>query len=136
MWCRLAVIFFLTSLAQSISNDGLAQSTPATLRYFCLFEKFASPDGIEPAKDFTLEFLVETASGNAVMIGNNGFSEQVMVRGRDAITFLERLPTGAVQSTTIADNNQAVHSRHSVILSDLVPSQYYGSCRVVSGKGP
>ena len=113
---------------------GAAQSSPPTLRYFCLFEKYSDPSGLDSAKNFTLEFLVETASKKAVLIGNNGFSDVVMVNGTSAVTFLEGLPTGVVQSTTISLNNQAVHSRHTAIGSDLVPSQYYGSCKVVAGK--
>jgi len=44
------------------------------------------------------------------------------------ITLIEVLPTGAVQTTTIAKDGRSVHSRHSIIIGDLVPSQYFGQC--------
>ncbi len=42
---------------------------------------------------------------------------------------LELLSTGAVQTTTIDINNKSVHSRHTLMFGDLMPSQYYGRCK-------
>jgi hypothetical protein len=85
-------------------------------------------DGLQPAKDFVLEFNRDTVTGDAFMIGNNGLTEVFTIEGEEGVTFLERLLSGTVQTTTIANSNIAVHSRHTIISGDLVPSQYYGTC--------
>lgn len=101
----------------------------ATIEYDCKFDVFSSAKGLEKADNFNLRFLLETASGKAVIIGNNGMSDVVTMNGSEGLTFLEIISTGAVQSTTITHESlSAVHSRHSLILGKLVPSQYYGQC--------
>jgi hypothetical protein len=62
-----------------------------------------------------------------------GFEEVAAVSGPYGISFVEILGTGVVQSTTISKANKAVHSRHTIIAREFVPSQYYGQCRVVRG---
>ena len=91
-------------------------------------------DGLEDAKGFKLGFILETASGKAMTIGNQGFSKVFVTNGPIAVTFLEMLKTGVVQTTTVTPNGTAVHSRHSVLFeNDLFPSQYYGNCIVKEG---
>ena len=53
-----------------------------------------------------------------------------LITGYQGMTFLEILETGAVQSTTIHNTGNAVHSRHTMLsfLDDLTLSQYYGTC--------
>jgi|ETNmetMinimDraft_13_1059891.scaffolds.fasta_scaffold252937_1 hypothetical protein len=103
-----------------------------TERYFCEYRVHASPDGLKETNDFRLEFVIDGTTGKAVIIGNNGLETVAVVREARAITFLEALASGAVQSTTIVlDTMETVHSRHSILLSDLVPSQYYGQCKVL-----
>ncbi len=117
-------------------DSAWSQGIPPTLRYFCLFEKVASPDGLEKANDFKLEYILETASGKGMVVGNQGFSKVIVINGPYAITFLEPLGTGVVQSTTITQNGMAVHSRHTALDdTELLPSQYYGSC-VVRASAP
>ena len=132
------IITFLTIVASMLAVTSGAKATPPTLRYFCQFKISASLDGLEKVDNFTLEFILETATGKGMLIGNNGFSEVVVINGAYGITFLELLKTGAVQSTSIVnDTFTAVHSRHSILLGDvLIPSQYYGKCKVVEGKSP
>ena len=121
-----------------VTIDAQAQNLAPTLRYFCMFSHYASPEGVMKAKDFKLEFVLETASGKGMMIGNQGFSKVIVVNGPYAITFLEALGTGVVQSTTITNEGyKAVHSRHSVLGGvGLIPTQYYGECEVLEGKSP
>mgnify|MGYP001812791690 CR=1 FL=1 len=57
-------------------------------------------------------------------------NDVVFVSGSFGWSFLEYLPTGAVQTTTISKSGKSVHSRHSMIGNDMVPSQYYGACSV------
>jgi len=131
------IIIFLTIVASMMAVTRGATAAPPTLRYFCQFKLSASLDGLEKVDDFTLEFILETATGKGMLIGNNGFSEVLVTSGSYGITFLELLKTGAVQSTTIVNGTfSAVHSRHTILLgNDLLPSQYYGECKVVKGKG-
>ena len=105
------------------------------VRYICIFERYASPEGglKSVEKLFKFELAVDSITNDAVMIGNAGVSSAMnTVDGRYAITFLEPLPTGVVQSTTIIKaTGEAVHSRHTYLslILEFVPSQYYGSCK-------
>ncbi len=43
---------------------------------------------------------------------------------------IEKLPTGALQTTTVLKDGSAVHSRHTALSDNqLAPSQYYGKCQ-------
>ena len=101
----------------------------------CTFEQYASPQGgLKRVEElFKFELAVDSITNDTVIIGNAGVSSAIdTVDGRDAITFLEPLPTGVVQSTTIIKaTGEAVHSRHTYMSlgSKLIPSQYYGSCK-------
>jgi hypothetical protein len=76
-----------------------------------------------------LEFVHDTTTNKAHMVGNVGPAEVIPHVGARTVTFLEFLPTGAVQSTTIAlATGAAVHSRHSIVGNQFVPSQYRGTC--------
>ena len=116
---------FAGSIA-TIMSCGCASSE--VIRYVCVFPTFAQPDGIQKAKEFTMEFTYDTLTEDAFLTGNLGVNPVMPVLGSDSISFLEFLSSGAVQSTTITKNGAASHSRHTVIFQDLVPSQYYGSC--------
>jgi hypothetical protein len=114
-----------------IALVGIATALPASagsIRYLCEFPIAASPDGLENQDDFILEFTTDTVTGNSIMVGNNGFTNVFKVEGTDGVTFLEQIPSGAVQSTTIDGKGNAVHSRHSII-GELFPSQSYGQCQ-------
>jgi len=51
--------------------------------------------------------------------------------GLSGVTFLEKLTAGVVQTTTVANDGRSVHSRHTIIGKEMVPSQYYGYCRAI-----
>ena len=80
-------------------------------------------------KQFSLEFALDTITKKAVIIGNAGMSDVAAVGGKQGITFQETLGSGAVQTTTIANDASSVHSRHTMMGGTLVPSQYYGTCK-------
>ena len=64
------------------------------------------------------------------MVGNHGAAEVEVHRGFDAISFVEYVPSGAVQTTTIATDGQAVHSRHTLVApGEFIASQVSGMCR-------
>lgn len=100
-----------------------------TLDFKCSFPTIVTEDGVSQ-QNFDLTFVVDTVSGDAFIRGNNGVSPVIVLRGDYATTFLERLTSGAVQTTTVADTGVAVHSGHTILGSSVLsPSQNYGSCR-------
>lgn len=88
----------------------------------------AEEDGAKPADNFTLEFTYDSLTNDAFLRGNSGVSPVFAMQGKEGVTFLEPLPSGAVQVTIITENGSSAHSRHTIIAGDLVPSQYYGTC--------
>lgn len=100
-----------------------------TLEFKCSFPTRATDEGVSK-QDFEMTFVVDTISGEAFLRGNNGVAAVAVLRGESATTFVERLASGAIQTTTVTDAGEAVHSRHTIIAgSVLSPSQNYGSCR-------
>ena len=86
-------------------------------------------------QDFELVFELDTISKQSFMKGNNGISQVMNMPGKEGISFIEILDSGAVQTTTIvflpeSQFGSAVHSRHTLMLSGLVPSQNYGTCTI------
>ena len=105
-----------------------AISAPLT-EYTCSFSRVASMQGVKDAGEFSLTFVADTTTGDAFMRANNGIAPVLQMTGEDAVTFLEPLKSGALQSTTILSSGLAVHSRHTVLFAgELTPSQYYGRC--------
>lgn len=106
------------------------------VRFICSFDTYASPDTglVRSDPPLVLEYVYDTVTNDGFLIANNGTSPVLPVVNTLAVTFLEVLPTGAVQSMTMERSaGVAVHSRHTVFTSppsgaDLVPSQYYGRC--------
>lgn len=112
-------------LASAIAAPVAAE----TLEFSCSFPTRATDDGVAQ-QDFDLTFVVDTVTGDGFIRGNNGIAPVAVLRGDFATTFLERLASGAIQTTTVADTGEAVHSRHTILGgSVLSPSQNYGSCR-------
>jgi hypothetical protein len=113
-----------------ISLNALAlahYTTPAlaeTLRWKCSYTSMATPRGLAQEK-----FALDAVTRKAVIIGNAGMSDIDAVGGNQGITFQEKLGSGAVQTTTIANDGSSVHSRHTIIGDGLTPSQYYGRCQ-------
>lgn len=98
------------------------------MRWKCSYGSIASPKGLA-SEQFNLEFTLDSVTHKAFIVGNAGMSPVDAAGGNGGITFLERLPTGAVQTTTIANDGASVHSRHTMIGGKLTPSQYYGRCQ-------
>jgi hypothetical protein len=69
-----------------------------------------------------------------MMTGNAGSVSVVAVSGPGVIHFLESTPFGTINLTQISTSEnggiyKAVHSRHTVLVSQMAPSQYLLSCR-------
>jgi hypothetical protein len=113
------------AILAGVASAALAMPAAAEpRRLVCDYTQSASPQGLK-AEKFTLEFIVD--GERAVMIGNRGISDVEMHSGDHGFTFLEKVPAGVVQTTTVAKDGSSVHSRHTII-GNLVPSQYYGKC--------
>ncbi len=106
--------------------------TPAqasSITYDCDFPRQSNQTGNHAVtKKFAMTFSYDAVTKEAVMVGNNGVSDVHMLKGEWGKTFLEPLGSGAVQSTTILPSGEAVHSRHSILFDEIIPSQYYGKC--------
>jgi hypothetical protein len=100
-----------------------------TSRWNCLFGLRAAAEGLFK-DDFRMEFAYDDVTSKAVMIGNQGTADVEIYKGSGSVTFSEKLSGGFVQTTTVADDGRSVHSRHTIIGRELVPSQYYGQCRM------
>jgi hypothetical protein len=114
----------------SVLAIGLTISLPLEARGYrwnCDYSKIATLDGLK-ADQFKLEFAFDDVTQKAVMIGNNGVADVEFQGGPLGVSFLERLSTGVVQSTTVANDGTSVHSRHTIIGASLIASQYYGRC--------
>jgi hypothetical protein len=103
-------------------------ATAKGYRWTCTYSKEAAPDGIKNVNDFKLEFTFDDVTGKAVMVGNSGLTDVDVHVGSGAISFMEKLGSGAVQNSIISSTGDSVHSRHSLIGNEMVPSQYYGKC--------
>ena len=63
------------------------------------------------------------------MIGNAGSSSVSLVPNVEGFTLIEITGIGNVNTTVITSKGKSIHSRGSMISGDIIPSQYYGSCR-------
>jgi len=79
-------------------------------------------------ESFRLEFTYDDVADKAFLIGNAGVADVIASHGYEGITFLEKLVTGALQTTTISRTGESVHSRHTILGGKIIPSQYYGKC--------
>ena len=104
----------------------------ALFTFTCDFPNYVTEEDRGTQSNFKVVFDLDTISKKSFMKGKNGISEVLNIPGAEGISFIEKLATGAVQTTTIvllpeSQLGNAVHSRHSLI-SGLVPSQNYGVC--------
>ena len=109
----------------------------------CTFPSYTSADwdSDKPQlKNSTQEFGfnvdgIDYREGNARLIGNAGAEDLVAIRGNNFVSFIERVPIGTVNVTTVcawrdkATHFRAVHSRHTAI-GGPSPSQNYGTCQI------
>ena len=110
-------------------------ATARDYRWSCIYSDKSSPAGIETDAHLTLDFVFDDVTRKAMVFGNNGSDVDVHI-GSLAISFMEKLETGAVQTTVISFAGDSTHSRY-ILLSDkdLVPSQYYG-CLLYTSPSP
>lgn len=117
------------SIAAVALGIGVMEARADALRWVRKYETVASPAGTKQ-ESFNLEFVLDTLTKKALLIGNAGVSDVAVFNGDQAITFQEKLGTGVIQTTTISHTDgRSVHSRHSIMGGTFVPTQYYGVCK-------
>ena len=112
-----------------LAMDGAAKAENTVKRFVCVFDEHVSPETprLSSKSPLRLEFMVD-GTGHGFAVGRNTYPVKVLP-GDNGVTFLEVLVTGAVQTTTMNKKGKAVHSRHTLIAGDFVPSQHYGTCK-------
>lgn len=123
--CRL---FVALALLSAIESSALAKDDPTL--FTCSYTTFSNEKGLHSAeKGFELRFMIERRTAKSYFIGNNGSTEVKLIRNADGLSFVEITDFGNVMVTAINRSGKSVHSRSSIVLGDLVPSQYYGHCQ-------
>ena len=132
MRCALAAILLALVFVPQAAMAELVE-------WRCQFDRYASlgvgafdasSAELDDAKNFALVFVVDLETGSSYVVGNIGATEvELRFVGEDGgVVFLETAPLGSIQVTAIDSYGNAVHSRHTMMLGELVPSQYYGHC--------
>jgi hypothetical protein len=117
-----------STLFVSSSTAALAKDDPVL--FTCDYATYSDERGLNRAeKGFQLRFMIEPRTKKSYAIGNNGSTPVKLVANADGLTFVEITDSGNVMVTAITNRGASAHSRSSMILGDLVPSQYYGTCK-------
>ena len=114
MGCNLSYTVGVAALALSFTIAAAPKTEAKIYRYNCSYTQTASPEGVKSTSTFKLEFAFDDMTGKAVLIGNIGMADVEIYVGNWGVTFLEKIATGTVQTTTIANGGNSVHSRHSL----------------------
>ena len=110
-----------------LASPALAKN----FRWICTPPVFANPEGVTK-QEFKLEFIADDIAQKSVVVGNAGMSDVDLHTGSSGVTFMEKLGSGVVQTTTIANGGASVHSRHTVDgKGKFIASQSYGQCKLV-----
>jgi hypothetical protein len=126
-WCcriAAALALIVSAMSAGVSSTAMAK----TYWWTCLYGLRAAPEGLF-WDHFKIEFVYDDVVGHAVMIGDQGSTNVDIHIGPFGVTFWEKLKSGVTQTTTIANDGTSVHSRHTIIGREMVPTQSYGQCR-------
>jgi len=88
-------------------------------------------------KGDTIFDSIDINQGKARIVGNQGASDVILIGSPAGITFIESTGFGNMAFTTVfpfykPGTNEfcAVMSRHMNLMTEALPSQYYGTCKV------
>jgi len=115
-------------LFATVCSIYTAAACAEVLTYQCIFEYRIDSEG-KSDELMPLEFKIDTLNRRSFMEGNAGIVDVEIHVGDRAISFTERLVSGAIQTTTITSDGRAVHSRNTVMLGEIVAAQHFGECR-------
>jgi hypothetical protein len=132
-----------TAGAQFAPDAAVIRDLFAARSLKCVFPWYASADWdadvptVKSAAQDGFAFHIDGidyAKSGARLIGNAGAEDLVAARGASSVSFIERVPVGALNVTTVygwrsKDGHfKAVHSRHTAV-GGPSPSQSYGFCQ-------
>src|SRR5262245_19893660 len=99
-------------------------ATAKDYRWSCTYSDKASQSGLETEAHLHLDFVFDDVTRKGMVFSTNGSDVDVHM-GSLAISFVEKLETGAIQTTVISFAGDSTHNRHTLLSDkDLVPSQY------------
>ena len=102
-----------------------------TITFECKYTNWSDNEGLHKVKDkFELNFIIDKETSKSYMLGNNGSTEVIPIKGESQFSFIEITASKNVMTTSIDNKLNSVHSRNSVMFGDIIPSQYYGKCEV------
>ncbi|MCW8880275.1 MAG: hypothetical protein OQK51_24720 [Kangiellaceae bacterium] len=115
------IIFILLLLSTHVTAE--------TSTLTCNYRGFSDESGYQKVKErFELNFIIDSKTGKSYLLGNAGSSEVQFFKSNGQLSFVEMTATGNIMTTTVDDSLNSVHSRNTVVLGNLIPSQYYGKC--------
>ncbi len=114
------VIIFLL-----VSENAYSSVTTIT----CAYDTFASVQKVDRTTEtMQLTFTVNTETSEAKVIRKNGITEVDLYPTGGGFTFIEINERGNVLTTTVDIHGKSAHSRNTILDSELIPSQFYGTC--------
>ena len=101
----------------------------------CDYPNWSDSKGLHKSREkFGMTFVVDHESDKAYMIGSEFTSPVLKIMQQDpqnGMTFIDIAEGGNVYTTTwVESSGESIHSRHSVLLGNAIPSQYYGVCEI------
>lgn len=115
----------IVTLILSLMSADMVSAEVIT--YECSFPRYEGPNG-GGTEDFGFTIQLDTVTEDAYIVGSEGLARLAHIQGVFGRSFIEFSETGNVMVTTLTNSGEAVHSRNSILLGDLIPSQYYGKC--------
>ncbi len=95
----------------------------------CNYDTFASILKVEKTIEvMQLMFTVDTETSDAQIIRKNGVTDVKLYPSGGGFTFLEVNERGNILTTTVDIHGKSAHSRNTILDSELIPSQFYGTC--------
>jgi len=95
----------------------------------CNYDTFASVQKVEQSDEIMqLVFTVDTETSEAQVVRKTGVKDVDLYPTGGGFTFVEVNERGNVLTTTVDIHGKTAHSRNTILDSELIPSQFYGSC--------
>ena len=125
----------LMNIFKFLTLTAIFTSFPALSKVYtfeCEYPTYSDETGLKEATGFNFKFVSDTDTGKTYMNGNNGSTEVFLSKRADdeGFNIVEMTNAGNMMITTILLNGSSVHSRNSVILGEIIASQYYGRCDI------
>ena len=104
-----------------------AYAAVTTIR--CDYDTFASVQSVGKTTEIMqLVFKVDTETSEAQIVRKTGITVVDLYPTGGGFTFVEVNERGNVLTTTVDIHGKTAHSRNTILDSELIPSQFYGTC--------